>query len=168
MFFLAVYIHMFRSLFLWFIQIAKRNHLDTWDVNLSFNDGNSLHGICFAWGQMSFWGATVITNLFSAIPLVGESIVTWLWGGYSVDNPTLTRFFSLHYLFPFLILGLVVLHIWALHVPGNNNPIGIDIKTIKGYSSISSLHNNQRSFCLTYIYDCLFRIYIFCTKYSWP
>ena len=67
-------------------------------------------------------------NLFSAIPLVGESITNWLWGGYSVDNPTLTRFFSLHYLFPFLILGLVVLHIWALHVPGNNNPIGIDIK----------------------------------------
>ena len=73
-------------------------------------------------------GATVITNLFSAIPFVGDSIVTWLWGGYSVDNPTLTRFFSLHYLFPFIILGLVVLHIWALHVPGNNNPIGIDIK----------------------------------------
>ena len=77
---------------------------------------------------MSFWGATVITNLFSAIPFVGESITTWLWGGYSVDNPTLTRFFSLHYLFPFIILGLVVLHIWALHVPGNNNPVGIDIK----------------------------------------
>ena len=72
--------------------------------------------------------ATVITNLFSAIPLVGESITTWLWGGYSVDNPTLTRFFTLHYLIPFLILGLVVLHIWALHVPGNNNPVGIDIK----------------------------------------
>jgi len=85
-------------------------------------------GYVLPWGQMSFWGATVITNLFSAIPLVGESITTWLWGGYSVDNPTLTRFFSLHYLFPFLILGLVILHIWALHVPGNNNPIGIDVK----------------------------------------
>jgi len=77
---------------------------------------------------MSFWGATVITSLFSAIPLVGESITTWLWGAYAVDNPTLTRFFSLHYLLPFLILGLVILHIWALHVPGNNNPIGIEIK----------------------------------------
>ncbi len=85
-------------------------------------------GYVLPWGQMSFWGATVITNLFSAIPLVGESITTWLWGGYSVDNPTLTRFFSLHYLIPFMILGLVVLHIWALHVPGNNNPIGIDLK----------------------------------------
>ena len=85
-------------------------------------------GYVLPWGQMSFWGATVITNLFSAIPLVGESITTWLWGAYSVDNPTLNRFFSLHYLFPFLILGLVVLHIWALHIPGNNNPVGIDIK----------------------------------------
>ena len=85
-------------------------------------------GYVLPWGQMSFWGATVITNLFSAIPFIGESITHWLWGGYSVDNPTLTRFFSLHYLFPFLILGLVILHIWALHVPGNNNPIGIDIK----------------------------------------
>jgi ubiquinol-cytochrome c reductase cytochrome b/c1 subunit len=85
-------------------------------------------GYVLPWGQMSFWGATVITNLFIDIPLVGESITNWLWGGYSVDNPTLTRFFSLHYLFPFLILGLVILQIWALHVPGNNNPIGIDIK----------------------------------------
>ena len=87
-------------------------------------------GYVLPWGQMSFWGATVITNLFSAIPLVGESITTWLWGGYSVDNPTLTRFFTLHYLIPFLILGLVVLHIWALHVPGNNNPVGIDIQKL--------------------------------------
>jgi len=85
-------------------------------------------GYVLPWGQMSFWGATVITNLFSAIPLIGEGITNWLWGGYAVDNPTLTRFFSLHYLFPFLILGLVVLHIWALHVPGNNNPIGIDLE----------------------------------------
>jgi len=80
------------------------------------------------WGQMSYWGATVITSLFSAIPLIGENIVTWLWGGFTVGSPTLSRFFSLHYLFPFLILGLVVLHIWALHIPGNNNPIGIELK----------------------------------------
>jgi len=85
-------------------------------------------GYVLPWGQMSFWGATVITNLFSAIPFAGESITTWLWGGYSVDNPTLNRFYSLHYLLPFLTFGLVVLHIWALHVPGNNNPVGIDVK----------------------------------------
>ena len=86
-------------------------------------------GYVLPWGQMSFWGATVITNLFSAIPLVGDAIVSWLWGGFSVDNPTLNRFFSLHYLMPFVIVGLVVLHIWALHVHKSNNPIGIDAKT---------------------------------------
>ena len=76
---------------------------------------------------MSFWGATVITNLFSAIPFVGESIVIWLWGGFSVDNPTLSRFFALHYLMPFLIVGVVILHIIALHRFGSNNPLGIDV-----------------------------------------
>jgi ubiquinol-cytochrome c reductase cytochrome b subunit len=74
---------------------------------------------------MSFHGAVVITNLLGAIPIVGESITTWLWGGFAVDNPTLNRFFALHYLFPFIIAGIVGLHIWALHVPGNNNPVGI-------------------------------------------
>jgi len=83
------------------------------------------------WGQMSFWGATVITNLFSAFPVVGEPIVTWLWGGYSVDNPTLNRFFSLHYLLPFMLLGVVVLHVWALHVVGQNNPTGVEVKDFK-------------------------------------
>src|SRR3546814_4897728 len=85
-------------------------------------------GYVLPWGQMSFWGATVITNLFSAIPLVGESIVTWLWGGFSVDNPTLNRFFSLHYLLPFVIVGVVVVHILALHTHGSNNPLVIDTK----------------------------------------
>jgi len=85
-------------------------------------------GYVLPWGQMSFWAATVITNLFSAVPFIGESITNWLWGGFAVDSPTLTRFYALHYLFPFLILGLVILHIWALHIPGNNNPIGIDLK----------------------------------------
>src|SRR5580698_6476551 len=83
------------------------------------------------WGQMSFWGATVITNLFSAVPYVGDTIVTLLWGGYSVGNPTLNRFFSLHYLLPFVIAGVLVLHIWALHVAGQNNPAGVEPKTEK-------------------------------------
>jgi quinol-cytochrome oxidoreductase complex cytochrome b subunit len=86
-------------------------------------------GYVLPWGQMSFWAATVITNLFSAIPLVGESITQWLWGGFAVDSPTLNRFYSLHYLLPFVIAGVVVLHIWALHVAGQNNPLGIDIKS---------------------------------------
>jgi ubiquinol-cytochrome c reductase cytochrome b/c1 subunit len=88
-------------------------------------------GYVLPWGQMSFWGATVITNLFSAVPYFGESIVTLLWGGYSVGNPTLNRFFSLHYLLPFVIAGVVVLHVWALHVAGQNNPAGVEPKTEK-------------------------------------
>ncbi len=128
MFFLAVYIHIFRALF---YGSYKSPREVIWIIGMLIYIlmmATAFMGYVLPWGQMSFWGATVITNLFSAIPLVGESITTWLWGGYAVDNPTLTRFFSLHYLLPFLILGLVILHIWALHVPGNNNPIGIEIQ----------------------------------------
>jgi len=128
MFFLAVYIHIFRSLFYGSYKAPREIIWIIGIIIYLLMMAAAFMGYVLPWGQMSFWGATVITNLFSAIPLVGEGIVTWLWGGYSVDNPTLTRFFTLHYLIPFLILGLVVLHIWALHVPGNNNPIGIDVK----------------------------------------
>ena len=86
-------------------------------------------GYVLPWGQMSFHGAVVITNLFGALPLVGQSITTWLWGGFAVDNSTLNRFFSLHYLMPFMIAGVVILHIWALHVTGNNNPTGVQVKS---------------------------------------
>jgi quinol-cytochrome oxidoreductase complex cytochrome b subunit len=85
-------------------------------------------GYVLPWGQMSFWGATVITNLFSAIPVVGHSIVSWLWGGFAVGNPTLTRFYALHYLLPFIIVAVVGLHLIALHQHGSNNPLGIDKK----------------------------------------
>ena len=128
MFFLAVYIHIFRSLY---YGSYKSPREVIWIIGMIIYFlmmATAFMGYVLPWGQMSFWGATVITNLFSAIPLVGESVTNWLWGGYAVDNPTLIRFYSLHYLFPFLIFGLVILHIWALHVPGNNNPIGIDIK----------------------------------------
>ena len=128
MFFLAVYIHIFRALY---YGSYKSPREVIWIIGMIIYFlmmMAAFMGYVLPWGQMSFWGATVITNLFSAIPFFGESITNWLWGGYAVDNPTLTRFFSLHYLIPFLILGLVILHIWALHVPGNNNPIGIDIK----------------------------------------
>ena len=128
MFFLAVYIHIFRSLFYGSYKAPREIIWIIGIIIYLLMMAAAFMGYVLPWGQMSFWGATVITNLFSAIPLVGEGIVTWLWGGYSVDNPTLTRFFTLHYLIPFLILGLVVLHIWALHVPGNNNPVGIDVK----------------------------------------
>ncbi len=128
MFFLAVYIHIFRALFYGSYK-APREMI--WIIGMFIYllmMATAFMGYVLPWGQMSFWAATVITNLFSAIPLVGESITSWLWGGYAVGSPTLTRFYSLHYLMPFLIFGLVILHIWALHIPGNNNPVGIDIK----------------------------------------
>ena len=105
-------------------------------------------GYVLPWGQMSFWGATVITNLFSAFPWVGESIVTWLWGGFSVDNPTLNRFFALHYLLPFMIAGVVFLHIWALHVAGNNNPTGISVKTKQDTVSFHPYYTMKDAFAL--------------------
>ncbi|WP_206186348.1 cytochrome b [Thalassospira lohafexi] len=129
MFFICVYIHIFRGLYygsykapremLWWIGI----------LILLAMMATAFMGYVLPWGQMSFWGATVITNLFSAFPIIGDPLVTWLWGGFAVDNPTLNRFFSLHYLMPFVILGLVVLHVWALHTVRSNNPTGVEIKS---------------------------------------
>lgn len=128
MFFAVVFIHIFRGLYygsyksprevLWWLGI----------VILLLMMATAFMGYVLPWGQMSFWGATVITNLFSVFPGIGEGIVTWLWGGFSVDNPTLNRFFALHYLLPFLIVGVVMLHLVALHEHGSNNPLGIDAK----------------------------------------
>jgi len=125
-FFIVVYVHIFRGMYygsyksprevLWWIGIL---------IFLAMM-ATAFMGYVLPWGQMSFWGATVITNLFSSVPLVGDAVVTLLWGGFVVDNPTLNRFFSLHYLLPFVLCGLVVLHIWALHIPGSNNPLGIE------------------------------------------
>jgi ubiquinol-cytochrome c reductase cytochrome b/c1 subunit len=129
MFFIAVYIHMFRGMYYGSYK-APREVL--WMIGVIIYlimMATAFMGYVLPWGQMSFWGAKVITNLFSAIPFVGESITTWLWGGFSVDNPTLNRFFSLHYLLPFVLAGVVGLHIWALHVPGNNNPTGVSVKS---------------------------------------
>jgi ubiquinol-cytochrome c reductase cytochrome b/c1 subunit len=128
MFFIAVYIHMFRGMYYGSYK-APREVL--WMIGVLIYlvmMATAFMGYVLPWGQMSFWGAKVITNLFSAIPFVGESITTLLWGGYSVDNPTLNRFFSLHYLLPFVLAALVGLHIWALHVVGNNNPTGVSVK----------------------------------------
>src|SRR5215472_11325435 len=132
MFFLAVYIHIFRGLYYGSYK-APREIIWILGVLLYLlMMATAFLGYTLPWGQMSFWGATVITNFFSAldllIPGLGTSVVTWLWGGFGVDNATLHRFFSLHYLLPFAIAGVVVLHIWALHTPGNNNPLGIDVK----------------------------------------
>jgi ubiquinol-cytochrome c reductase cytochrome b subunit len=126
MFFTAVYIHMARGLY--YGSYKKPREL-LWHIGLIIfltMMATAFMGYVLPWGQMSYWGATVITNLFSAIPFVGDSIVTWLWGGFSVDNPTLNRFFSLHYLLPFVIVFLVLLHLVALHTHGSNNPKGIE------------------------------------------
>ncbi len=127
-FFIVVYIHIFRGLYYGSYKAPREILWILGVLILLLMMATAFMGYVLPWGQMSFWGATVITNLFSAIPLVGESIVTWLWGGFSVDNPTLNRFFSLHFVLPFVIVGVVILHLVALHRFGSNNPIGIDIK----------------------------------------
>jgi ubiquinol-cytochrome c reductase cytochrome b/c1 subunit len=128
MFFMAVYIHMFRGMYYGSYKAPREVLWMLGVIIFLVMMATAFMGYVLPWGQMSFWGAKVITNLFSAIPFVGDFVTTWLWGGYSVDNPTLNRFFSLHYLLPFVLAGLIILHIWALHVPGNNNPTGINVK----------------------------------------
>ena len=128
MFFVVVYIHMFRGLYYGSYKKPRELLWMLGVVILLLMMATAFMGYVLPWGQMSYWGATVITNLFSAIPLVGDEIVTWLWGGFSVENPTLNRFFSLHFLLPFVIVGVVFLHVAALHVTGSNNPLGIDPK----------------------------------------
>jgi ubiquinol-cytochrome c reductase cytochrome b/c1 subunit len=127
-FFIAVYIHMFRGMYYGSYKAPRELLWILGVVIFLLMMATAFMGYVLPWGQMSFWGATVITNLFSAIPVVGESIVTWLWGGFAVDNPTLNRFFALHYLLPFILVAVVALHVVALHVHGSNNPLGIDPK----------------------------------------
>jgi quinol-cytochrome oxidoreductase complex cytochrome b subunit len=128
MFFIAVYIHIFRGLYYGSYKAPRELLWMMGVVIFLLMMATAFMGYVLPWGQMSFWGATVITSLFSSIPGIGDSIVAWLWGGFGVDQPTLNRFFSLHYLLPFVIVGVVILHIWALHQHGSNNPLGIDVK----------------------------------------
>ena len=128
LFFVAVYAHIFRGLYYGSYKAPREI---TWIIGMLIYllmMGTAFMGYVLPWGQMSFWGATVITGLFGAIPFVGEALQTWLLGGPAVDNATLNRFFSLHYLLPFVILGLVVVHIWAFHTTGNNNPTGVEVR----------------------------------------
>jgi len=127
-FFIVTYIHIFRGIYYGSYKAPRELLWMLGVVILLLMMATAFMGYVLPWGQMSFWGATVITNLFSAIPLVGNDIVTWLWGGFAVGNPTLNRFYSLHYLLPFVIVGVVVLHVLALHQHGSNNPLGIDRK----------------------------------------
>nr|URF19455.1 cytochrome b [Galatheanthemum sp. MT-2020] len=123
MFFLCLYIHVGRGLY-----YGSYSKIEVWNVGVVLfilTMATAFIGYVLPWGQMSFWGATVITNLLSAIPYIGTDVVQWLWGGFSVSNATLNRFFSLHYLFPFLLAALAIVHLICLHVDGSNNPIGV-------------------------------------------
>jgi ubiquinol-cytochrome c reductase cytochrome b subunit len=130
MFFIAVYIHIFRNLYYGSYKAPREILWILGCIIYLLMMATAFMGYVLPWGQMSFHGAVVITNLLGAFPIIGEPITTWLWGGFAVDNPTLNRFFSLHYLLPFMIAGVVGLHIWALHVPGNNNPTGVNVKSV--------------------------------------
>ncbi len=160
MFFLVTYIHIFRGLY--FGSYKTPRELLWWLglVILLLMMATAFMGYVLPWGQMSFWGATVITNLFSAIPGIGESIVTWLWGGFSVDNPTLNRFFALHYLLPFVIVGVVILHIWALHMHGSNNPLGIDTKTPKDVIPFHPYYTVKDMFGIS-VFLTVFAVFVF-------
>ncbi len=160
MFFIAVYVHMFRGMYYGSYK-APREIL--WMIGVLIYlimMATAFMGYVLPWGQMSFWGAKVITNLFSAIPFFGESITTWLWGGYSVDNPTLNRFFSLHYLLPFVLAGLVGLHIWALHVPGNGNPTGVNVKSSQDTVSFHPYYTMKDAFAIV-VFMLLFAAFLF-------
>jgi ubiquinol-cytochrome c reductase cytochrome b/c1 subunit len=160
MFFLAVYVHIFRGLYYGSYKDPREVLWILGVILFLLMMATAFMGYVLPWGQMSFWAATVITNLFSAIPLVGDTIVTWLWGGYSVDEPTLKRFFSLHYLLPFVILGVVILHVWALHVVGQNNPAGIDVKSDKDTVAFTPYATAKDSFALV-VFFILFAYIVF-------
>ena len=157
MFFLAVYIHMFRGIYYGSYKAPREVLWILGVIIYLLMMATGFMGYVLVWGQMSFWAATVITNLFSAIPGVGETIVTWLWGGYAVGQPTLNRFFSLHYLLPFVIAGVVVLHVWALHVAGQNNPAGIEPKSDKDTVPFTPYATVKDSFAIA----------VFCILFAW-
>ena len=164
MFFLAVYIHMFRGLYYGSYK-APRELI--WIIGVLIYVlmmATAFFGYVLPWGQMSFWGATVITSLFSSIdqivPHLGTAITTWLWGDFAVGDATLNRFFSLHYLLPFIIAGVVGLHIWALHVPGNNNPLGIDVKSPQDTVPFHPYYTVKDAFYLC-CFVVLFAVFVF-------
>ncbi len=157
MFFIAVYIHIFRGMYYGSYKEPREVLWILGVIIYLLMMATGFLGYTLPWGQMSFWGATVITNFFSAIPGVGETVVTWLWGGYAVGNPTLNRFYSLHYLLPFVIAGVVILHVWALHVVGQNNPAGIEPKSDKDtvpFTPYATLKDG-------------FFVVVFCIMFAW-
>ena len=128
-FFVVIYLHIFRGFYFGSYKAPREMIWLLGVVIFLLMMATAFMGYVLPWGQMSFWGAQVITGLFGAIPLVGEPIQQWLLGGFAPDNATLNRFFSLHFLLPFVILGVVILHVWALHIPGSSNPTGVEVKS---------------------------------------
>jgi ubiquinol-cytochrome c reductase cytochrome b subunit len=160
MFFIVVFIHIWRGMYYGSYKAPRELLWMLGVVIFLLMMATAFMGYVLPWGQMSFWGATVITNLFSAFPLVGEWIVSLLWGGFSVDNPTLNRFFSLHYLLPFLIVGVVFLHVVALHITGSNNPLGIEPKGPQDTLPFHPYYTAKDSFGLV-IYFIVFAGFVF-------
>jgi ubiquinol-cytochrome c reductase cytochrome b subunit len=159
-FFIVVYIHIFRGLYYGSYKEPRELVWMLGVVILLLMMATAFMGYVLPWGQMSYWGATVITGLFSAIPIVGTSLQQWLLGGFSADTPTISRFFALHYILPFLILGTVVLKIWALHLPGSNNPLGIDVKGPQDTIPFHPYFTSKDGFTLV-LYFMLFAIVVF-------
>ena len=160
MFFLAVYVHMFRGIYYGSYKQPRELLWILGCIIYVLMVATAFLGYTLPWGQMSFWGATVITNLLGALPLVGEGIRNWLMGGFSIDQPTLNRFFSLHYLLPFVIAGVVGLHIWALHEAGQNNPTGVDVKS-KADTVPFTPHATIKDLFATTLFVILFATFIF-------
>jgi ubiquinol-cytochrome c reductase cytochrome b subunit len=160
MFFIAVYIHMFRGLYYGSYKAPREVLWILGCVIYFLMVGTAFLGYTLPWGQMSFWGATVITGLIGALPVVGEPIKTWLMGGGSIDNQTLNRFFSLHYLLPFVIFGVVILHVWALHVTGQNNPAGVEAKDEEDFVPFTPYATVKDLFALS-VFMILFAVFVF-------
>jgi ubiquinol-cytochrome c reductase cytochrome b subunit len=157
MFFFAMYIHIFRGLYFGSYKAPREILWILGVIIFLLTMATAFMGYVLPWGQMSYWAAAVITNIFAAIPIIGDPILQLLRGGFAVDNPTLNRFFSLHYLLPFVIAAVVGLHIWALHVPGNNNPIGVEVKS----------NRDTVAFHPFYTAKDFFAVVVFCIPFAW-
>jgi quinol-cytochrome oxidoreductase complex cytochrome b subunit len=160
MFFFAVYIHMFRGIYYGSFKAPREVLWLLGCVIYLLMMATAFMGYVLPWGNMSFWGAKVITNILGAFPIVGKSITTLLWGGFAVDDPTLNRFFSLHYLLPFVIAAVVALHIWALHVPGNNNPTGVEVRSKADTVPFHPYYTVKDGFAIC-LFMILFAVFVF-------
>jgi ubiquinol-cytochrome c reductase cytochrome b subunit len=160
MFFIAVYLHILRGLYYGSYKAPREVLWLLGCVIYVLMMATAFMGYVLPWGQMSFWGAKVITSLLGAFPVIGKPLTTLLWGGFAVDDPTLNRFFSLHYLLPFVIAAVVALHVWALHVPGNNNPTGVEVKTKTDTLPFHPFYTVKDGFAIA-VFMVIFAIFVF-------